>query len=157
MAKEKEASAPSRTLSRLEHLITISFRTQTLFNDFHVAEVLPKRWHKEVTLVKSDLDIGTVCHRARLFFHHCAPIDRWPWPNAVEKSFCFTGNPAVLNIGRHRSRGAPTVYIRYLYFINVESTLIILLKQYGVDVIRYFQLVIAILVDIHSAKLWDAS
>ena len=46
MAKEKEASTPSCTFSRLKYLVSICFRAQAFLNNFHASEVFLERWHK---------------------------------------------------------------------------------------------------------------
>ena len=66
MAEEKEATTSSCTFSCLKNLVTISLRTQALFDNFHVAEVFFEGRHKEVFLVECHLDIWPVSYRARL-------------------------------------------------------------------------------------------
>ena len=57
VAKEKEASAPSCTFSCFKDLVTIGLRTQTLFNNFHITEVIFESRHEEVSFVKCHLNI----------------------------------------------------------------------------------------------------
>ena len=57
MAKEKEASTAARTLASFENLITIMYRTQTLFNELHIINVLFERLHKQLSFVIDHLNV----------------------------------------------------------------------------------------------------
>ena len=174
MAKEKEASAPSCTFSCFEYLVSIRLRAQAFLNNFHTCEVFFERWHKEISLMKSHLNIRPVSYRicqtfSLFFFTEWSEINFIVWSHwahigtIVAKSrhrsilytLCFIAvDSIVLNKVRHSCGSAPTVSICDLDLIDLQYTLLSFLYQENIDIVRVFKLVFAVLVDCYLAELW---
>ena len=174
MAKEKEASTPSCTFSCFEYLVSISLRAQAFLNNFHTCEVLFKRRHKEISLMKSYLNVRPVSYRicqtfSLLFITEWSEIHFIVWSHwahivaIVAKSgqrpilctLCFiVYDSVVLNIGRHSRGRAPTVCVGDLDLIDLQYTVLSFLYQRNIEIVRVFKLVFAILVDSYLAELW---